>query len=73
MAERIEHIPLDVKHYTDKEDIYNIYKDIESRINDDFVLVRHDEKELVLTDYKLKCMWFLFLDKNGNIEKITRW
>lgn len=70
---KIEEVKLDVKHYTEKEDIYNIYKDIESRINTDFVLVRQEEDKIILSDYKKRCMWFLFLDKNGNIEKITRW
>jgi hypothetical protein len=70
---KIEHIKLDTKHYTDKEDIYNIYKDIENRLKTDFVLVREEKDKIILSDYKLRCMWFLFLDKNGNIEKITRW
>lgn len=68
MAKKIS-IPLE--QATDIDEINKIYSDLMNRL-DTLFLVRQDKDKLILSDYKLNCMWLMSLDNNQNIIKITK-
>ena len=64
-------LSMPIEHFTDLEKITEIYNDLMTRL-DTVVLVRQDDDMLVLSDYKLNCMWLMSLDEKQNIIKIAK-